>query len=79
MKNLSLIATLLAFTIPAQAKQMSACHHTCFKQKYQCNINKSYTFNNCDGELSDCRIGCESKSGKKQYASTTNFPFDISF
>lgn len=79
MKYISLITCLVVLSLQAQAKPMSSCHHACFQNKYQCNISKSHTFNNCDQELSDCRIGCESQAGKKQYVATTTFPLDISF
>ncbi|MBA3813492.1 MAG: hypothetical protein H0X26_03235 [Alphaproteobacteria bacterium] len=79
MKSLSLITALLISTVSIQAKPMSNCHHSCFEQKYKCNIDKAYLLNNCDGALADCKVSCDSKDGKKQYASTSISPLEISF
>lgn len=75
--SLSLISLFLSI-LPLHAKKISSCDQECFRQKYQCNIEKSYTYNSCSDELFSCRASC--KSGKKQdsYA-TAMLPIEIAF
>jgi hypothetical protein len=79
MKSLATLLSLLMFTVAAQAKEMSKCHHSCFEKKYQCNIKKSHTVNNCHGDLLDCKLSCENGGGRNHNLSASAFPFDISF
>jgi len=79
MKYLFYITGLLFCTLSVQAKPMSECHYACFEQKYQCNIDKSYTLNTCDKEFAECRLKCESEDGKNLYVSIETSPFEINF
>jgi hypothetical protein len=63
---------VLIFTSPIHAQVMSCCELNCFEQKYQCNIDKSYTFNTCDKDLFECRVNCQ--NGKEQDFHTVQFP-----
>ena len=77
MKFLTPLLSFLLLTLPLQANELSMCEHECFKTKYDCNITKSHSFNNCDDELFTCRSSCN--GGKKKNYYQTNFPMDISF
>ena len=78
MKLFSTLLSLLAFVSPLQAKIMSACEHACFEQKYQCNINKSHTYNTCNEDLLGCRLGCT--DNKRHNADSGEaFPLNVSF
>jgi hypothetical protein len=77
MKLFCLILALLIDSLAAQAKQMSDCHHSCFEHKYQCNINKSHTYNTCNDDLLRCRVSCQNGTKRNSYAST--LPIDVSF
>lgn len=78
MKFLLPLISLFLFSLPVEAKEVSSCDRECFKQKYQCNIDKSYTYNNCSDELFGCRASC--KSGKKQNSySAATLPIEIAF
>lgn len=77
MKFFTLILSLLLFTLPAQAKELTSCEYSCFEKKYACNIEKSYTYNNCTDDLFACQASCN--SGKKQNIYASALPIDVSF
>lgn len=81
MKFLLPFLSLLLSMNTLEAKQLSACHKKCFQKKYQCNIEKSYTYNVynvCSDDLLACRASCE--SGKPQNSYATNIlPVEIAF
>ena len=78
MKLFFPIISLLLSSFPVQAKKMSPCDHECFKQKYQCNIDKSYTYNSCSDELFSCRASCKSGKTQNSYSAAT-LPIEIAF
>lgn len=75
--SLFLISIFLSI-FPLHAKKMSACHQECFRQKYQCNIEKSYTYNSCSDELFSCRASCNSGKNSNTYT-TAMLPIEIAF
>lgn len=78
MKLFLPLISLFLSTLPLHAKQMSSCDQECFRQKYQCNIDNSYTYNSCSDELFSCRASC--KSGKSHNSYTTAMlPIEIAF
>ena len=58
----------LILPLSLQAKTMSACDHSCFEKKYQCNISKSHTLNNCHEDLVDCKVSCKQEIKNNLYA-----------
>lgn len=78
MKYFLPILSLLLSSLSVQAKEKSACDQECFKQKYQCNIEKSYTYNTCDDDLLSCRASCQSGKTQNSYSAAT-LPIEIAF
>jgi len=75
MKSFTPIMAVVLFALPLKANSISACEYSCFKQKYQCNIDKSYTVNNtCHNELLSCKENCEGQ--KNHNVSARAFPID---
>lgn len=77
MKYLLLLFSLIFSSFSVQAKETSACDQECFQKKYQCNIEKSFTYNNCSEELLTCRARC--KTEKTQNSSAATLQQEIAF
>lgn len=78
MKYFLPILSLFLSSLSAQAKETSACDQECFNKKYQCNIDKSYTYNTCDEDLLSCRASCQSGKTQNSYSAAT-LPIEIAF
>lgn len=78
MKFFLSLISLLLFSLSLHAEKITACDRACFKQKYQCNIDKSYTYNTCSEELFSCRASCNSGKTQNTYSAAT-LPIEIAF
>jgi len=78
MKYLLSLFLLSLSSVSIKAKEMSACDQDCFRQKYQCNIDKSFTYNTCSEELFTCRASCKSGNPQNSYSEAT-LPLEVAF
>lgn len=78
MKYFLPILSLFLSSLSVQAKEMPACDRECFKKKYQCNIDKSHSYNNCSDDLFSCRASCKSGKTQNSYSAAT-LPIEIAF